>query len=350
MVTVIRARRQSPILSPSTLACLSAIPTINLTAGCLHDCLYCYIRGYSSYPGESKIILYEDTLERLRNELGRRHAKPHAVYFSPSSDLFQPAPEVLELSHAVLDFLFSQGIGVAFLTKGFIPEDILRLLTNHAELVRAQIGLITLDERISRVFEPHAASPQTRLEQLEALIASGVPTEARLDPILPTVTDSPDSLHKQFAMLARVGVRRAAAAVLFLRPAILQSLKANVSNREMLEPLLSAYRQKQGTVMRGAAFPIQNVPLEARQQIFAQVQNAAEGHGIELSVCACKNPDLARGSCNIAGTWPRRSSTAVQPLFMKAQSPARQRSESHVPRHPDRKPCTASREQQLHAG
>ena len=51
--------------------------------------------------------------------------------------------------------------------------------------------------------------------------------------------------------------------------------------------------------------------------------DAAEAHGIELSVCACKNADLARGSCNIAGTWPRwpddrpsgRSPRAVQPMI-----------------------------------
>ena len=47
------------------------LPTINLTAGCLHDCVYRYIRGYRNYPGESRIVLYEDTLERLRDELRR---------------------------------------------------------------------------------------------------------------------------------------------------------------------------------------------------------------------------------------------------------------------------------------
>ena len=123
MTTVIRAKRRSPVLASSGLACLSTLPTINLTTGCLHDCLYCYIRGYRNYPGEGRIVLYENTLDLLQDELSRMTAKPHAVYFSPSSDLFQPAPEVLDLSHAVLQFLFSQGVGVAFLTKGVIPGE-----------------------------------------------------------------------------------------------------------------------------------------------------------------------------------------------------------------------------------
>ena len=48
-----------------------------------------------------------------------------------------------------------------------------------------------------------------------------------------------------------------------------------------------------------------------------RVRQAAEAHGIELSVCACKNADLARGSCNIAGTWAKRSPRPVQPLLIE---------------------------------
>ena len=312
MVTVTRAKRRSAILTPSGLACLSVMPTINLTAGCLHDCVYCYIRGYRSYPGESRVVLYEDTLERLRNELRRWHTKPRAVYFSPSSDLFQPAPEVLELGHAVLEFLFGEGIGVAFVTKGEIPDETLGLLVDHADLVQAQIGLITLDEEMARLFEPHAASPRTRLWQLHSLIAGGVRADARLDPVLPTLTDDPEALDRQFAALAQVGVKRAAAGVLFLRSGISYWLSRRVPG-EMVAPLLAAYREEEQAVMRGAGYPIQNLPLERRREIFARLQEAAEARGIRLDVCACKNSDIARGSCNIAGTWPGRTPRAVQP-------------------------------------
>ncbi|MBI1886062.1 MAG: radical SAM protein [Chloroflexi bacterium] len=301
-------------MTPSGLACLSVLPTINLTAGCLHDCVYCYIRGYRNYPGESRVVLYEDTLERLRHELRPGQPKPRAVYFSPSSDLFQPASEVLELSHAVLEFLFSRGIGVAFLTKGEIPDETMELLIDHADLVQAQIGLITLDEDIARVFEPHAASLRTRLWQLRSLIAGGIAAAARLDPILPTLTDDPEALDRQFAALAQVGVKRAAAGVLFLRPGIIYWLTRRVP-RDMLAPLLAAYREEEA-VMRGAEYPIQNLPSGRRREIFARLEKAAEAHGIRLDVCACKNSDIARGSCNIAGAWPARTPRAAQPALM----------------------------------
>jgi DNA repair photolyase len=287
------------------------LPTVNLTAGCLHDCVYCYIRGYRNYPGEGKIVLYEDTLERLRHELRPGQPKPRAVYFSPSSDLFQPAPEVLELSHAVLEFLFGEGIGVAFLTKGEIPDETLELLIDHADLVQAQVGLITLDEEIARVFEPHAASPRTRLWQLHSLIAGNIAAAARLDPILPMLTDDPAALDRQFVALAQVGVKRAAAGVLFLRSGISYWLRRRVTG-EMLTPLLAAYRDEEQAVMRGAEYPIHNLPLERRREIFTRLQEAAKAHGIQLDVCACKNSDITRGSCNIAGTWPARTPRAVQ--------------------------------------
>jgi len=69
------------------------------------------------------------------------------------------SPEMLALSHAVLEFLFSEGIGVAFLTKGEIPDQTLELLIDHADLVQAEIGPITLDEELAHILEPHAASP-----------------------------------------------------------------------------------------------------------------------------------------------------------------------------------------------
>jgi len=316
MVTVTRAKRRSAVLTPSGLACLSVLPTINLTAGCLHDCVYCYIRGYRNYPGESRVVLYKDTLERLRHELRPGQPKSRAIYFSPSSDLFQPAPEVLELSHAVLEFLFSQGIGVAFLTKGEIPDETLELLIDHADLVQAQIGLITLDEEIARAFEPHAASPRTRLWQLHSLIAGGVAAAARLDPILPTLTDDAEALDRQFAALAQVGVKRVAAGVLFLRSGISHWLSRRVPG-EMLAPLLAAYREEEQAVMRGAEYPIQNLPLERRREIFSRLQEAGEAHSIRLDVCACKNSDIARGSCNIAGTWPSWTPRAVQPQLLR---------------------------------
>jgi hypothetical protein len=152
-------------------------------------------------------------------------------------------------------------------------------------------------------------------------VAGDVVAAARLDPILPTLTDEPEALDRQFTALAQVGVKRIAASVLFLRPGILYSLTRRVP-REMLAPLLKAYRQGEEAVMCGAQHPIQNLSLERRREIFARLQEAAETHGIRLDICACKNSDIARVSCNIAGTWPARPDGRPFGLTPRAAQPA----------------------------
>ena len=106
------------------------------------------------------------------------------MYFSPSSDPFQPVPEVLEMAYDVFRFLLESGIGVAFVTKGRIPERHRKLLAAHAPLVQGRIGLITLDPGIAAAFEPYAAMPEVRLAQAAELIGAHVPIEAQARPDL----------------------------------------------------------------------------------------------------------------------------------------------------------------------
>ncbi len=301
MVKVVSIERKSAVLTPSSLACLSKMPTLNLTAGCAHGCLYCYTRGYSTYPGEQQVHVYANTLVKLREELQRKRKMPLAVYFSPSSDLFQPVPEVLDLAYEVIRFLFENGIGVAFLTKGAIPERHMALLRAYPRLVRAQIGLTTLDASILRTFEPNAAHPEARLEQARALVEAEIPAEVRLDPILPGMTDTAECLYPLCREIAARGVRRLALGVLFLRPAVLQSLKRHLGGSHLLFSHFEQVIRLSIHAERSAVFAL---PSEKRRLIYERVGAVAQQCGLDVAVCGCKNPDLRAGTCNIAGKWP----------------------------------------------
>ena len=165
MTEVIHVARKSAVLTPSSLACLRHVPTVNLTAGCAHECRYCYARGYLTHPGEGKVGFYTNTLAKLQAELPRKRKTPATVYFSPSSDPFQPVPEVLDMAYDVFRFLLESGIGVTFVTKGLIPDRHRDLLAAHAPLVQGRIGVTTLDPAVAAAFEPHAAPPDVRLAQ-----------------------------------------------------------------------------------------------------------------------------------------------------------------------------------------
>lgn len=321
MVRVLRIKRRSSVLTPSSLACLSRMPTINLTAGCAVGCVYCYTVGYSSYPGEGTIVLYANTLEQLQAELGRKRIKPQTVFFSPSCDLFQPVPEVLELGYQVLEFLFDHGIAATFLTKGEIPWESMRLLLDHSALVKAQIGITTLDKEVASMFEPNAAAPDVRLRQIGTLLSGGIAVEARLDPILPGLTDTPDCLRTLFSALAAAGVKRAAASVLFLRPGIVGSLKRHLPDEEALQALLAHYNEAKRLPIRAEHSSVTTLPAEARTAIYQRVELIAKEHLIELALCACKNPDLARGTCHISGSWTRRPRKSAQPRLFGQPKP-----------------------------
>ncbi len=301
MTELIHAERKSAVLTPSSLACLARVPTVNLTAGCAHECVYCYARGYQTHPGDGRVRFYSNTLARLREELPRRRKKPTTVYFSPSSDPFQPIPEVLEMSYDVFRFLLESEIGVVFVTKGRIPQRHRDLLAAHAALVQGRIGLVTLDAAVATAFEPRAAMPEVRLAQAAELIAAGVSIDARLDPILPGVTDGEDCLEPLCAALSRIGVHTIAASVLFLRPAVIGSLRRHVANKPMLDRLLNRFAEAEPLAIHAAGSRVLALAAHARLEILERLKSIAQRHGLEVLVCVCKNPDISSGSCHISG-------------------------------------------------
>jgi len=310
METLKKVERKTTVLSPANLTCLSKIPTINLTLGCAHNCIYCYARGYSMYPGDQKITLYNNTPQKLENELSRKKKKPHYVYFSPSSDLFQPVPEVQEICYRVLEILLSRRIGIAFLTKGRIPDNTIKLLSKHADLVRSQIGLISVDEPTRQVFEPDAASVENRIQQMQELIDAGVNVEARMVPIIPGVTDNDDHLADYFNRISRIGIKHVAVSTLFLRPSIKRNLEKCIKDRSLLDHIIRLYATERMQV-KAPHSSIVPLPISTRKRIYGRIQVIAKDYGIDISVCGCMNPDIG-GICHIGGTWPESKTTYIQ--------------------------------------
>jgi len=304
MVRGALVQRKAAVLTPSSLACLRHMPTVNLTAGCAHGCLYCYARSYGQNPEQDRVEVYTNILEKLREELPRKRRRPSAVYFSPSSDVFQPVPEVLRLAYDIFDDLLRRRIRVSFLTKGRIPTRHMELLAAHAPLVHAGIGLTTLDSHVSGLFEPHAAPPKVRVAQIAALVRAGIGVQGRLDPILPGVTDDDQTLQDVFRTLADIGVRDAAVSTAFMRPAIARVLREQLPDRTMADRLLRHYGRGCRLTIAGAGTGMVMPAATTRRAIYDRARRIAARHGVEVRVCACKNSDLARGSCHIAGPAP----------------------------------------------
>jgi DNA repair photolyase len=312
MVEIIRKLRRPPILTSSAIPCLRHLPTINITEGCALGCSYCYIQGYSHYPGPERVILFENTAEVVRDELRRKRKRPRRVYFSPSSDAFQYLPEVQEVTFQTMSVLLEAGIEVAFLTKGFVADRFLQLFKGAPQLVFAQIGITSLDPGVWRTFEPRTGPPSQRVESIRSLRGIGIETTARLDPLIPDLTDTEANMNPLLAALREAGVTRASASFLFLRQCFADRLSAQLDGF-MLAGSVSAWRYQDFVDGCGGG---RMTSLEDRALRFERLSTLCEQHGIRLNACRCKNPELGGSGCLIAGPAPVPADpTAPQSLF-----------------------------------
>ncbi len=151
--------------------------------GCTHYCLYCYA---TSYVGRKPSRPKRDFLKRLRRDLAR--ADPSIpVDMSTSSDPYPPEEMVLGLTRAALEVLRSRGYRVLLTTKG------VGFVRDQGLFGALMITITTLDGQLASKLEPFAPSPSSRLD---ALASVEVRRGARVDPIIPGLTDDPADLKE----------------------------------------------------------------------------------------------------------------------------------------------------------
>jgi len=299
MVSVRFTERRGAVLTPSGLACLAGVPTVNVSSGCAHQCVYCYGRGYSRYPGEDTVLVYQDTEAQVEKELARKRRRPAAVYFCPSCDAFQPVDAVLEESYQTMRVLLESGVGMEFVTKGTIPGRFLDLFSRHPGRVSTQIGLTTLDDPLRAALEPGAAPVDERLRSISRLKEVGVSVSARADPLIHGVTDGDADVSALMGGCRQRGVTVMAVSYLFLRPAIVASLKRHIVDRALVERILAPYAQGCRFALRGGASGGRTLPESIRRAGFERMKQLAAEHGLRVQVCGCKNSDATSDQCHL---------------------------------------------------
>lgn len=235
------------------------------------------------------------------------------MYFSPSSDAFQPLPEVLDVTFETMSALLERGVEVAFLTKGVVGERFGALFAKLPASVHVQVGITTTSRRLWEMLEPGAACPAQRLQIIEELRRIGLAVRARLDPLIPGLTDTPDNLRPLLEALSRRGVRSIAASYLFLRPAFAQRLSEQLERAMGSDCSIGTWSWQDFADDVGGG---QMISPEARRARFDRLGRLAAKYGIDVHVCACKNPNLAAGSdCQIAGPPVKAQRGRNAPLF-----------------------------------
>ena len=221
---LVEVARRGPILRPSPVK--AGLYGIDLTAGCDHACPFCHIRGSARTPGPDKVLFDPRVDDRLARLLDEMELLPDRVLLSPASDPFPAQRPVREAAERVIDRLLRRGIGVTIHTRGRIPRRLIGRLAEKPDRVAVSVPILTTDRALARTLEPRAASPGGRLRTIARLVAAGLAVEARLEPLVPGLTDTPENLRPLFVALAKAGVSRVVAHYLFLTGSIADRVPA----------------------------------------------------------------------------------------------------------------------------
>jgi DNA repair photolyase len=259
--------------------------TFNPYTGCDHECVYCYVSSY--VPDFHNCRPKKDLLRRLEQEAAKLDGE--ALSISNSSDPYPNVEARTGLMHESLKILTCHKCRIQIITKSDIVTRDADLLMNVPSMVA--LTITTENDAIAKLIEPNAPPPTKRLKALETLVAKGIPTVVRIDPIIPTVNDQPENLIKT---IARIGAKHVTASTYKVKTDNWQRLTTALpETAEKLKPLYF----EQGTKTGGNLY----LPQELRLRLMKSVADLTEKHGMKFGTCREGLSQLNTAICD--GTW-----------------------------------------------
>jgi len=201
--------------------------TVNPYRGCEFACKYCYARYTHEFMElrdpldfEQRIFIKQQAAALLRRDL-RKIKRGESIAIGTATDPYQPAEKRAEITRSVLEELaLHRGLDIGIVTKSNLvlrDTGLLRRVAEHNALW-VNLTITTTDAELARILEPRAPRPDLRLEAIHRLNAAGVPAGSICAPVIPGITDSPQSLEAVVRAVAAAGGRWIHANALFLKP------------------------------------------------------------------------------------------------------------------------------------
>ena len=196
--TVIHIEQARTIISHNESPDIRFTQSINPYRGCEHGCIYCYARPTHSYlnlsPGldfETQLFAKRNAAELLRKELGKRGYVPSAINLGANTDPYQPIEKTERITRGIIEVLAECNHPLTIVTKNaLICRDIDLLAPLAAKnFVNVFISISQLDNELTRILEPRASTPATRLRAVRELADAGIPTSVLVAPIIPFIND-----------------------------------------------------------------------------------------------------------------------------------------------------------------
>lgn len=173
--------------------------SLNCYVGCAHACVYCYARFMQRFhPHPEPWGAFVDVKVNAADALARqlRRLPPGDVFVSSACDGWQPLERERKLTRACCRLLLDLGFRVNVLTKSALVLRDFDLFVGR----KARIGVTvtTLDPYLRQLWEPCADSVEDRFRVLREAKAAGIETSVMFGPLLPFLSDTPDSINALF--------------------------------------------------------------------------------------------------------------------------------------------------------
>ena len=245
--------------------------SLNPYTGCSIACRYCYA---TAYIGEKPSTPKKDVVRRLYRDLLRMDPRI-PINIGTSSDPYPPE-ERIGLTRRILEVLVPQGRRILITTKGtmYATRDI-DIISRGNVAVTPSITM--LDEKWSRIVEPHAPLQRDRIEALKAVASHGVPVGVRVDPVIPYINDDPSMLRELVSRVWEAGASFIVTSTYKARPDNLARMRRLP---EVGERIYRLYREK-GVRVNGYLY----LPRREREELLKPVVEEARRLGMEYATC-----------------------------------------------------------------
>lgn len=237
--------------------------------GCDHACLYCYAQSY--IPRFHDCRPKKNLLKRLEKEA--RKLRGEIISISNSSDPYPCLEAKLGLTRKCLQILANSNCKIHIVTKSTIVTRDIDLLKQAKAIVTFTIT--TLDETLAKKLEPNAPSPKARLHALVELSNYGIPTTARIDPIILYLNENATQLIEE---LAAAGVKHITASTYKAKP--LDWKKLTKVFPETMRKLYPLYYIKGKRIQR-----YRYLPQTKRYEIFEHLKKQTIKQGLTFATC-----------------------------------------------------------------
>ena len=184
----------------------------------------------------------------MRAELAKRSWKREPIAIGTVTDPYQPLEGTYRVTRGILEALRDYQSPARLITRSPLVVrdiDVLQGLARAAS-VSISISIATLDEALAREIEPTVAPPRQRLRAVRMLAEAGIAVHVALAPVLPHITDMPESIDAVVRAAREAGAAKVWHNTLYLHEVTRESFFAYLreSKPELLAEYASLYRGK----------------------------------------------------------------------------------------------------------